>query len=92
MRNAVRRAYRLLDGAPVEVKTQEGRRWLVLERPMPDPMGTVIVVEIAGDGVALKMRFSLVVPAYNEERYLPRLLDSVDAARGAYRAARRRSR
>jgi alpha-L-fucosidase len=52
MRNAVRRAYRLLDGAPVEVKTQEGRRWLVLERPMPDPMGTVIVVEIAGDGVA----------------------------------------
>jgi glycosyltransferase involved in cell wall biosynthesis len=31
------------------------------------------------------MRFSLVVPAYNEERYLPRLLDSVDAARGAYR-------
>lgn len=31
------------------------------------------------------MRFSLVVPAYNEERYLPRLLDSVDAARAAYR-------
>jgi glycosyltransferase involved in cell wall biosynthesis len=25
-------------------------------------------------------RFSLIVPAYNEERYLPRLLDSVDAA------------
>lgn len=31
------------------------------------------------------MRFSLVVPAYNEERYLPRLLDSVDTARQAYR-------
>jgi len=30
------------------------------------------------------MRFSLVVPAYNEERYLPRLLESVDAARRAY--------
>jgi len=30
---------------------------------------------------------SLVVPAYNEERYLPRLLDSVDTAAGAYRAA-----
>lgn len=30
------------------------------------------------------MRFSLVVPAYDEERYLPRLLDSVDAARAAY--------
>jgi len=28
-------------------------------------------------------RFSLVVPAFNEERYLPRLLDSVDAARSA---------
>ena len=29
---------------------------------------------------------SLVVPAYNEERYLPRLLDSVDAAAAPYRA------
>lgn len=31
------------------------------------------------------LRFSLIVPAYNEERYLPRLLDSVDDARGRYR-------
>ncbi len=30
------------------------------------------------------LRFSLIVPAFNEERYLPRLLDSVEAARGAY--------
>ena len=29
-------------------------------------------------------RFSVVVPAYNEERYLPPLLDSLDAARAAY--------
>jgi glycosyltransferase involved in cell wall biosynthesis len=29
-------------------------------------------------------RLSLVIPAYNEERYLPRLLDSVDAARRRY--------
>jgi glycosyltransferase involved in cell wall biosynthesis len=29
-------------------------------------------------------RCSLVIPAYNEERYLPALLDSVDAARAAY--------
>ena len=29
-------------------------------------------------------RFSLVVPAYNEERFLPQLLDSVDGARAAY--------
>jgi glycosyltransferase involved in cell wall biosynthesis len=29
-------------------------------------------------------RFSLVIPAYNEERLLPRLLDSIDVARSAY--------
>ena len=29
-------------------------------------------------------RFSLIIPAYNEERLLPRLLDSVDGARSAY--------
>jgi glycosyltransferase involved in cell wall biosynthesis len=29
-------------------------------------------------------RFSLVIPAYNEQRLLPRLLDSIDAARSAY--------
>jgi glycosyltransferase involved in cell wall biosynthesis len=29
-------------------------------------------------------RFSLVIPAYNEEALLPRLLDSVDRARSAY--------
>jgi glycosyltransferase involved in cell wall biosynthesis len=34
-------------------------------------------------------RFSLVVPAYNEERLLPRLLDSIDAARAAYAAGQR---
>ena len=33
-------------------------------------------------------RFSVIIPAYNEERYLPRLLDSVDAARTAYRGGR----
>ena len=32
-----------------------------------------------------RYRFSLVIPAYNEERYLPRLLDTVDAARAVYR-------
>jgi glycosyltransferase involved in cell wall biosynthesis len=29
-------------------------------------------------------RFSLIIPAYNEEHYLPRLLDSVDVARNGY--------
>jgi glycosyltransferase involved in cell wall biosynthesis len=31
-------------------------------------------------GPAKRMRFSLIIPAYNEERLLPRLLDSVDVA------------
>jgi glycosyltransferase involved in cell wall biosynthesis len=31
-------------------------------------------------------RFSMIVPAYNEEGLLPRLLDSIDAARAAYAA------
>ncbi len=30
------------------------------------------------------MRFSLIIPAWNEEAYLPRLLDTVDVARGTY--------
>ena len=51
MRNAVRRAYRLADGAPVELKTEGGRATLVVERPMIDPMATVIVVEIEGERV-----------------------------------------
>jgi glycosyltransferase involved in cell wall biosynthesis len=32
----------------------------------------------------MAIRFSLVIPAYNEAAYLPRLLDTVDAARRAY--------
>ena len=51
MRNAVRRAYRLADGAPVEVKTEGARASLLVERPMIDPMGTVVVVEIEGSRV-----------------------------------------
>jgi glycosyltransferase involved in cell wall biosynthesis len=44
---------------------------------------------IRGDGTArgahgMAPRFSLVIPAYNEQRLLPRLLDSIDAARSAY--------
>jgi glycosyltransferase involved in cell wall biosynthesis len=33
-------------------------------------------------------RFSLVIPAYNEEAYLPRLLDSIEVARQAYAGGR----
>ena len=30
------------------------------------------------------MRFSIIIPAYNEERYLPRLLNSIEVARAQY--------
>src|SRR6266851_4812385 len=51
MQNAVKRAYRLADGAPVEVKTENGRPVLIIERPIFDPMATVIVVEVEGTKV-----------------------------------------
>ena len=38
-------------------------------------------------GSSASPRFSLVIPAFNESRYLPRLLDSVEVARAAYGAA-----
>jgi glycosyltransferase involved in cell wall biosynthesis len=34
------------------------------------------------------MRFSVIIPAYNEERYLPRLLNSIEVARREYAGAR----
>jgi glycosyltransferase involved in cell wall biosynthesis len=30
------------------------------------------------------LRFSIIIPAYNEEQYLPRLLDSIDVAMANY--------
>jgi alpha-L-fucosidase len=51
MKNAVRKAYQLADGRPVEVKVEEGRALLQVARPILDPMATVIVVEIEGDRV-----------------------------------------
>jgi len=46
MKNPVKRAYRLADGAPVQTKKENGRVLLELERPILDPMATVVVVEI----------------------------------------------
>ena len=51
MKNAVKRAYRLADARPVEVKLEGGRPCLALERPILDPTATVVVVEIEGDAV-----------------------------------------
>ena len=54
MKNRVLRAYRLADKAPVEMKTDNGRAVLNLERPILDPMATVVVVEFEGDTVERK--------------------------------------
>ena len=51
MKNAVTRAYRLADRAPVRVTSENGRVLLNLDRPIFDPMATVIVVEFEGDRV-----------------------------------------
>ncbi len=51
MKNAIKRAYQLADGKPVEVKDTNGRHELVLSRPIVDPMATVIAVEIEGQNV-----------------------------------------
>src|SRR5215510_16169809 len=51
MKNAVKRAYYLANGKPVEMKEEGGRHQLVLSRPILDPMATVVVVEIEGDKV-----------------------------------------
>jgi alpha-L-fucosidase len=51
MKNAVKRAYRLADGEPVEVKVENGRPRLVIPRPILDPTATVVVVEIDGAAV-----------------------------------------
>jgi hypothetical protein len=51
MKNAVKRAYRLADSHPVGIKLEAGRPQLLIERPIHDPMATVVVVEIEGDRV-----------------------------------------
>jgi alpha-L-fucosidase len=51
MKNEVKRAYRLADAALVEVKKENGKTFLIIERPILDPMATVVVVEVAGDRI-----------------------------------------
>jgi alpha-L-fucosidase len=51
LKNEVKRAYRLADGAPVELKREGEKSFLVIERPILDPMATVIVVEVAGNRI-----------------------------------------
>jgi len=51
MKNAVKRAYRLADGHTIRVEVEGGRPRLLIDRPIHDPMATVVVVEIEGDAV-----------------------------------------
>ena len=51
IRNTVKRAYRLADKAPVDMKLENGRAVLNLERPIFDPMATVVVIEFDGNKV-----------------------------------------
>ena len=51
MKNTITRAYRLADKAPVAMKTENGRTYLNLDRPIFDPMATVVVVEFDGSRV-----------------------------------------
>ena len=52
MKNAVKRAYLLAEQRRrVNVTTEGGKRFLNIDRPILDPMATVVVVEIDGDRV-----------------------------------------
>jgi alpha-L-fucosidase len=51
MKNAVKRAYQLADGTPVNVTSENGRVYLNINRPILDPMATTVVVEIEGERV-----------------------------------------
>ena len=55
MKNAVKRAYFLANGTSFDVVVKDGRV-VHAPRPILDPMGTVVVVEIRGrDGGALRL-------------------------------------
>jgi alpha-L-fucosidase len=51
MKNRITRAYRLADKAPIALKTENGKTSFNMERPMLDPMATVVVVEFEGNVV-----------------------------------------
>lgn len=51
MKNKVKRAYRLEDGVEVPTKTDGAKTILNIQRPIWNPMATVVVVEIEGDKV-----------------------------------------
>ena len=51
IKNKILSAYRLADKAPIALKTENGRTTFNMDRPMLDPMATVVVVEFEGGKV-----------------------------------------
>jgi alpha-L-fucosidase len=54
MKNSVSRAYYLggdQGAAAIKMRTEKGRTILDIERPIPDPMATVVVVDISGTSI-----------------------------------------
>ena len=49
MKNAVKHAYLLANGTALPLVEKDGRSSFTLPRPILDPMGTVVVVEIEGE-------------------------------------------
>jgi alpha-L-fucosidase len=54
MKNSVSRAYYLggdQGAAAIRMRTEKGRTFLDIERPIPDPMATVVVVDLSGTSI-----------------------------------------
>jgi hypothetical protein len=102
----VRRVYhapglrrRLNDGIPVS-RDRRGEDRALVEAEVEVPghhgdgfrLALVLVLGLGGSRrrSSTSMRFSVVIPARNEETLLPRLLDTVEAARRAYRGGAER--
>ena len=51
VKNRLIRAYRLADGLPIALKSENGRTTFDMPRPMLDPMATVVVVELEGSTI-----------------------------------------
>ena len=55
----------------------------IISQPSHRKLGIRWIGRILGSSTIVQI--SLVIPAHNEERYLPRLLDSLDTARDQWR-------
>jgi hypothetical protein len=69
MKNRATRAYRLADNHPIDLETRDGKTTITMERPMPDPMATVVVdfLRLAPSSSAAG-RAGLAVPGQNRRK------------------------